>query len=124
MTPSRDLLTRIRAALEEEVGRTSLRAVARELEMSATGLRKFLDGTQPHSATCERVLAWYLRHAARCGEMDAELATAALEVLVGPAARAAPELVPQLLGLLASGYQAAGLVEPGWLVTRERVSAG
>jgi hypothetical protein len=121
MTLSRDLLTRIRAALEDEVECTSLRAVARELEMSATGLRKFLDGTRPHGATSQRVLGWYLRHATRRGERDAELASAALEGLVGPAARVVPELAPRLLALLAAGYQAAGLEEPGWVEVREKV---
>ncbi|HLL45214.1 MAG TPA: hypothetical protein VK399_00830 [Longimicrobiaceae bacterium] len=121
MTLSRDLLTRIRAALEGEVERTSLRAVARELRLSATGLRKFLDGTRPHEATCRRALGWYLRYATRRGETDAEMATAALELLVGPAARAVPELVPRLLALLAAGYQAAGLEGPGWVEVREKV---
>jgi hypothetical protein len=91
--------------------------------MSATGLRKFLNGTRPHGATCTRVLGWYFHRAARRGEADAELAAAALEVLVGPAARAVPDLVPQFLGLLAHGYQAAGMEVPGWTTMRVEVGA-
>ena len=123
MTLSHDLLTRIRGALTAEVERTSLRAVARELTMSATGLRKFLDGTRPHGATCYRVLGWYLRYAARRGEADAELAAAALEVLVGPAARALPALVSQVMDLLAHGFQAAGLEVPAWTGMWAKVGA-
>ncbi len=122
-TLSHDLLTRIREALSVEVERTSLRAVARELTMSATGLRKFLNGTRPHGATSYRVLGWYLRHAVHRGEADAELAAAALEVLVGPAARALPDLVPRVVSLLACGYQAAGLEVPTWTAIGAEVGA-
>jgi hypothetical protein len=53
----------IRAALAEAIERTSLRAVARNLDMSPSGLRKFLDGTEPYTPTMRRVREWYSRWA-------------------------------------------------------------
>jgi hypothetical protein len=41
-------LARLRTALENEIQRSALRAVAREVRMSATGLSNFLAGTKPY----------------------------------------------------------------------------
>lgn len=40
------------------IAETSLREVAREIGMSATGLRGFLDGTDPYGKTIEKLRAW------------------------------------------------------------------
>lgn len=55
-------------ALEQEVVRTSRRAVARSLGMSSDGLQKFLDGAPPSSITLEKLLRWRARAQ---GEQDA-----------------------------------------------------
>jgi hypothetical protein len=51
---------RIRAALREEIERSTLRAVARCIPMSPTGLQGFLDGTIPYGPTLERLRDWFL----------------------------------------------------------------
>lgn len=63
------LLETIRAKLRAYLtGRTaggqahpirSLRRLARELEMSPSGLAKFIDGAAPYSATLRSVTEWY-----------------------------------------------------------------
>ena len=48
-----------RIALASEIERTTLRAVARKVGMSPTGLTKFLDGGQPYGPTVARLRRWY-----------------------------------------------------------------
>src|ERR1044071_4560951 len=52
-------MARIREAVAERVAASSLRAVATEIGMSWSGLRKFLRGGSPHRATAQKLLAWY-----------------------------------------------------------------
>lgn len=49
-------------ALEERVDTTSLRAVAREVGMTASGLQKVLEGREPYRRTLQKLRAWYARH--------------------------------------------------------------
>ena len=57
---SPDDLERLRVAVRSRVGRSTLRAVAREVRMSPTGLRNFIDaGTAPYAPTIERLRIWY-----------------------------------------------------------------
>jgi hypothetical protein len=53
----------IREEIAARVNATSLRRVAREVGMSPTGLRKFLDGADPYSPTVHRLRVWYLKFA-------------------------------------------------------------
>jgi hypothetical protein len=53
---------RIRRALDREELRTSLRELARMLDVSPTGLRGFLDGADPYVKTGEKYRRWYLEH--------------------------------------------------------------
>jgi hypothetical protein len=53
---------RIRRALDREELRTSLRELARTLDVSPTGLRGFLDGADPYVKTGEKYRRWYLEH--------------------------------------------------------------
>ncbi len=69
----------LRRAVAGSVSATSLRQVAREVGMSPTGLRKFLSGTTPYSATRKKLEGWYVR---RGRAPDVHSALAALEVLV------------------------------------------
>ena len=54
---------RFRVAVREAMARSTLRAVAKEVGMSPTGLQKFLDGTNPYGKTKERLRFWYFREA-------------------------------------------------------------
>jgi hypothetical protein len=52
-------LSRIRAAIVQEADRSSLRAVARDVGMTPSGLQGFLDGANPYGRTGDRLRAWY-----------------------------------------------------------------
>src|SRR3954471_22189202 len=72
----------VRASASVRVGRTSLRAVAREIGMSPSGLKKFLRGASPYSPTVRRLQRWYVQHAnAGGGDLRYTDAAAALAVL-------------------------------------------
>lgn len=58
---SRQEMERIRAALYVEIQSSSLRTVASQVEMSPTGLQKFIDGTVPYTRTLTRLRTWYSR---------------------------------------------------------------
>ncbi|WP_420129605.1 hypothetical protein [Longimicrobium sp.] len=77
------LIPQMREAVMERVERTSLRTAAREIGMSPSGLKKFLDGNMPYTKTIHRLRRWYLAHAAEAREeLTDEEAFAALRVLV------------------------------------------
>ena len=69
----------LKRAVAGGVSATSLRQVARDVGMSPTGLRKFLSGASPYSATRSKIERWYVR---RGRAPDVHSALAALEVLV------------------------------------------
>lgn len=52
----------IRAAVKQQVDRTSLRATADEIGVSKSGLDSFLKGRNPYSRTRTRLLAWWVRN--------------------------------------------------------------
>ena len=81
--PDQRLIPQLRTAVIERVERTSLRSAAREIGMSPTGLKKFLDGNMPYTKTIHRLRRWYLQHTAqKREELSDEDAFAALRVLV------------------------------------------
>lgn len=57
-------LNQIRPALQERVSATGLRAVAREVGLTASGLQKVLDGSSPFPKTRRKLGIWYSRHLA------------------------------------------------------------
>lgn len=107
----------IREVLTARVNATSLRRVAREVGMSPTGLRKFLDGTDPYSPTVHRLRVWYLQFANNPGpELEKEAASAALAVLthdLSPTPRA--EAADGVLDAVGRGYEQSGRRRPGWV---------
>jgi hypothetical protein len=107
----------LREAAAARVENTSLRGVAREVGMSPTGLRKFLNGTAPYSLTVRRLRKWYLQYGATsAAEVTYHEASAALLMLTHDlrpdARRQASDCV---LECLARGYDAIGRERPGWL---------
>jgi transcriptional regulator with XRE-family HTH domain len=82
--PAKPAALRNAAALEVEA--TSLRSVAREIGMSPTGLKKFLNGTMPYAPTLRRLRRWHeerLERLAKAGprRLDLELFATALDLL-------------------------------------------
>ncbi|HLM67397.1 MAG TPA: hypothetical protein VK358_07715, partial [Longimicrobium sp.] len=81
--PRSTTIRHLRETAQARVENTSLRSVAREIGMSPTGLKKFLQGTAPYSPTLRRLRNWYVQYAAvQSGEVQTQDATAALAVLV------------------------------------------
>ncbi len=54
-------IERVRQTVLARVRATSLRAVAREVGMSPSGLEKFLSGGNPYSGTRRKLYNWWLR---------------------------------------------------------------
>ena len=107
----------LRETAAARVENTSLRSVAREIGMSPTGLKKFLQGTAPYSPTLRRLRAWYVQYAAvQHGHVQLEDASAALSVLVH-------DLSPDprkgtagcLLECVGRGYDQSGKARPSWM---------
>ena len=71
----------LREALRQHILRTSLRTAAREVGMSPTGLRGFVDGASPYVKTLRRTQAWYAHREMYEGDPDVAEAHA-IEVLV------------------------------------------
>ena len=84
MTPPRDAasLDTLREAARLFVDATSLRQAARDIGMSPTGLRGFLDGADPYVKTARKLAEWYVREARnQHSELTRETAAAALDLL-------------------------------------------
>ena len=124
-TPARTV-EHLREMAAARVENTSLRAAAREIGMSPTGLKKFLMGTAPYAPTLRRLRKWYLHHAAlSTGEVSGHDASASLLVLthdLPPAVRR--ETAGCLLDCLARGYDAADCGRPRWIAELRSASGG
>lgn len=116
-------IPRIREAAAARVLATSLRKVAREVGMSPTGLRKFLDGTDPYSPTVHRLRVWYVRFALLpAAEISVDEADAALAVLTHELAETPRRVATAgMLDSLGHAYETSGRARPGWVAElRER----
>jgi hypothetical protein len=105
------LIPQMREAVMERVERTSLRTAAREIGMSPSGLKKFLDGT------IHRLRRWFLAHAAGTREeLTDEEAFAALRVLVHdlPPSAQAPT-VDAMLHCMEQSYTRSRRDIPPWV---------
>lgn len=118
MESHQSMIRRMRDTIAARVENTSLRSVAREMRMSPSGLRKFLDGAAPYSPTMRRLRQWYLQYGAdQTGEVSADEASAALKVLVhdlSPGARR--DTAASILEQLGRAYEASGKPRPEWLM--------
>lgn len=75
------LLTEILDALKRRRAETSLRGVAREVDLSPTGLSQLLDGATPYGKTVRKLLTWYASYQKSLGNLDAA-ADGAIAVLL------------------------------------------
>jgi hypothetical protein len=104
---------RFRSALRQAIARSTLRAVARDVGMSPSGLQKFLDGTNPYGKTRERLRMWYFREAGFSG-YAVEDAAYILRRLVGTLPT--PDYgVAGLLDAVDTAYQREGMRAPEWV---------
>jgi len=107
----------LRAAAFDKVERTSLRGVARQIGVSAPGLRLFLDGAYPRESTLRKIRDWYFSEAAaHADDLSAETARAAVRLLVEglPESDRAP-VIRKLLETLLGAYRRQGTLPPAWL---------
>jgi hypothetical protein len=111
------LIPQMREAVMEHVERTSLRTAAREIGMSPSGLKKFLDGNMPYTKTIHRLRRWYLQHVAQGREeLSDEDAFAALRVLVydlPPGTQA--QTVDAMLHCMEQSYARSRRETPPWI---------
>jgi len=114
----RSLVEAIRAAAKLAIEATSLRAVARAVDMSPMGLKHFVGGTHPYSATLRKLIAWYAVHQAEAGGFSAESVRAALVLLTdGLPESARGGAVLELLDVVQKQHAEAGSRPPAWLAT-------
>jgi hypothetical protein len=87
--PDTELVEVFRSAAQQRTDAASLRAIARQVGMSPSGLSKFLDGARPYTKTLARLRAWYLWQHEHPATLSPEEALAALQLLVAgaPASR-------------------------------------
>ena len=107
----------MREVAAARVENTSLRQVAREIGMSPTGLKKFLDGTAPYSPTIRRLRNWYVRYSAdQESNVEQVDASAALAVLMHDLrSDSRRNAAVHMLDALSGGYQQSGKSQPAWL---------
>jgi len=72
----------IRQAARLATEATSLRAVARAVGMSPMGLKHFLEGRRPYSATLRKLNVWFVAHSVEELGFGEDAARAALAVLL------------------------------------------
>jgi hypothetical protein len=108
----------LRAAVEAGVERSSLRAVAREVDLSPTGLGKFLAGARPYPSTRRKLERWAASPGAGGAGLGGGRAIHVLRVLLQdlpPGAQAAAE--ERMLAALEAVYAAGAGGAPEWLRT-------
>jgi transcriptional regulator with XRE-family HTH domain len=115
--PRSATIRHLRETVSARVENTSLRSVAREIGMSPSGLKQFLQGTAPYAPTLRRLRNWYVHYAAmQTGALVEQDASAALSVLVHDlSSDSRREIAGEILDSLARGYDHDGRPRPEWL---------
>lgn len=116
-TPDRrSLVEAIRAAAKLAIEATSLRKVARDVGMSPMGLKHFVAGTQPYSATYRKLLAWYTVYQAEAGGFSVEAARGAMKVMTdGLPEEARAAAAAAVIDVVLAQHAKAGTRPPAWL---------
>lgn len=106
----------IREAARLAVEATSLRSVARAVRLSPMGLKNFLEGREPYSATRRKLNAWFVEHAAGRPEYAESAARASLAVLTeGIPAAGRDAVAARILQVVREGHGRSGTPPPAWL---------
>lgn len=102
----------VREAVQRELGRTSLRALAKRIGIPAPTLHNFLgEGVTPHRRTAEKLRAW---HATLVGVSAGEAREAFASLTPGLRKRAREEAFEELRALVAALYRRNRLPPPPW----------
>ena len=106
----------IRQAARLATEATSLRAVARAVGMSPMGLKHFLDGRRPYSATLRKLNVWFVAHSVDELGFTEDAARAALALLLdGIPESGRDEASAMLLEDLWRTHRHFGSRPPDWL---------
>jgi len=107
----------LRAAIRDAVERSSLRAVAAQVEISPSGVHALLtNDSYPRSKTLNQLREWYIREAQMRPGMTQATANAAINLLLGRLPRQERSRVTsQLVEALHTAYGAANMHPPTWL---------
>lgn len=107
----------LREAARAYAEATSQRRAARDIGLSGTGFRAFLNGGLPQAGTLRKLREWYVRDLdLQEGEVSPDAAGAALSILVAhlpPAER--DQAIRRVAELIAEMGRDRGLPSPGWL---------
>lgn len=109
-----DELETVVEAVRVAVRLRSLRAVARQIGMSPTGLRGVLEGVSPYDKTRDRLRAWYAREQGLDSLPAAATADMILSLVRGVPDRPAGALM--VLDAVEAAYTAGHVQPPNWLV--------
>ena len=110
-------IDRLRESVAIRVHATSLRAVARQVGMSPSGLEKFLAGGMPYTNTRRKLMEWWYREGA---EAPMDLSADGVAVALGTLVRDLPpdrreRTLRELVGTLRELYASQGAPCPPWL---------
>jgi hypothetical protein len=117
-TPRQVPIEKLREAAAHAIETSSLRATARAIGLSPTGLQKFAEGASPYRDTRRKVVRWYLQRetAAPTAEPTADVAAAALEMLLGGLpARERLDLQRAFCDEVRAAYDRASIEPPDWV---------
>lgn len=106
----------LREAIVRETARISLRRAAREIAISPNGLRNFLNGSAPRTATRAKLEGWLASqdHRGASPPNVGHLVRLLSELSGDLAPQQTVSLGRNIASLLAEAYQARGLQPPHW----------
>lgn len=108
-------LAPLREAVRRAVERSSVLATASSIGMSAPGLRNFLEGGTPRRATFRKLSEWYVREAARAGDVSVETVEAALMLMLeGVPENGRADAARIVLDAIRVAYKRQGVPVPNW----------
>jgi hypothetical protein len=118
-TPSEDEeIALFRDVVGAAVSRTSLRGTARQIGMSPTGVRGFLNGSRPYGKTVEKMREWVATSPEAKTDLLPQTALALLRRILGNVPRVEQrEALVELLAAVETVHGRFGVAVPGWLVT-------
>jgi hypothetical protein len=110
-------LERLRETVAVRVQASSLRAVAKQVGMSPTGLEKFLGGSTPYARSRQKLHDWWVREGAR---PRSDMTAGGVEIAMGALLRDLPpeyrdESMRRLVRSLVRVYAAQESPPPPWL---------
>lgn len=119
-------IERIREAAAFAIEATSLRKAAKEIGLSPSGLKDFVEHErQPYKSTRKKLYEWYLKHGRHYGATHPDVAGAAIEILAQDAPEARrPKIETAFIDAAEAIYGAEKLPPPAWIAALRSSSEG